>query len=363
MVCIGLSVLLSTNLTTAQIFQDSTSLNLAKRDVDCIYNMQFNDADQLYAKIVKLYPGHPVVFLLRGLSTYWKNYPMLYSNPARISYEEDLRRCIRLSEKNSNAAYESEYLLANLCARGMLLKLYDDNNLTLNVISLATGTYKYLRRSFRFAHACTDLQYYTGVYNYYREVYPTVYPVYKPLALLFPAGNKEAGLKDLQSAAADAVVLRGESYMLLSWVYLNFENKYQQALHYCKTLHGIYPENVLVSALYIKNLLLMKRYDEAEKLILDSLKETGNNYFRAQLIIFKGLLQEKKYHNYNLAQQYYNSGISKMAPFGQYGKEYTAYAYFGLSRISDTNREKEKSKMFREKAMKLGDFKKINFDK
>jgi hypothetical protein len=110
-------------------------------------------------------------------------------------------------------------------------------------------------------------------------------------------------------------------------------------------------------------MLLMKEYDEAEKLILVSTKESENKYFQAQLTIFKGVLQEKKYHDNNLARQYYSSGISKVAPFGAYANEYAAYGYFGLSRISAVEREKNISKKYREKAMKLGNFKKLNFDK
>jgi len=363
MVCIGLFVLLGTTPVHAQILQDSNSLELVKKEIDCIYRLQFTNADRLYNKISRMYPGHPVVLLLRGLSTFWKNYPLLHTNPAHQSFEEDLRHCIRLSEKSRNPANEAEFLLANLCARGLLLKYYSDNNLTMQTLPLVTSTYKYLRRSFNYTRSCSDLYYYTGVYNYYREAYPKVYPVYKPLAMLLPAGDMETGLKQLHIAADNAVVLRAESYLLLSWIYLNFENKYQQALYFSKSLHEMYPDNMSYYATYIKNLLLMKEYDEAEKLIVKSTKDVENKYFQAQLTIFKGILQEKKYHENTIARESYFAGISKVAPFGDYANEYAAYAYFGLSRISDAENEKGMSKKYRDKALKLGDFKKLNFDK
>ena len=363
MTCILVFAFLDSNMSNAQVLQDSTSLNLIKRDIDCIYNQQFEIANEINQKISKLYPGHPVTFLLKGLLTYWKYYPLLDTNPVHLSFEEDMHQCIRLSEKKCDAAYEAEYLLNNLCARGMLLKYYDDNNLTMEVIPLATGTYKYLRKSFSFNKVCTDLYYYTGIYNYYRETYPKIYPAYKPVSLLFPHGNINTGLKELHYSAINSVVLKAESYFILTWIYLNFENKYPQALYFSKTLHEMYPENALYLSLYIKNLLLMKYYDEAEKLIDHSRKEIENKYFQAQLIIFQGILQEKKYHDLHLAQEYYSSGISKLNPYGAYGDEYEAYAYFGLSRISYSRSEKNAGKKYRQLAMKLGDFKKINFDK
>jgi len=357
------SILLITNSANAQILKDSSILVQIKKDIDCIYNLEFEKARELNLKIAKSYPGHPVQFLLKGLLTYWKNYPMLYSSSERISMEEDLRQCIRLSEKHGNKEYKAEYLLSDLCARGLLIKFYDDNNQTFKVISLATSTYKYMRQSFSFTGDCSDLNYYTGVYNFYRESYPEVYPVYKPLALLFPPGDMKNGLKQLNTSAINAVVLRGESFFLLSSIYLNFENKFQQALQYSRPLHEMYPENIQYFAQYIKNLLLLKQYDDAEKLIIASLKENGNKYYLAQLNIFKGILQEKKYHDIPLAQEYYNSGINRITPYGEYGKEYAAYAYFGLSRISYSKSDNKAGKEYREKAKKLGNYKNLTFDK
>jgi len=362
LIALLLPVLLGNNTTTAQLFQDSTTMNLIKKDIDCIYNMEFTNAREIYMKINKSYPGHPVIFLLRGLQTYWKNYPLLNTNPAHVQFEEDLRECIRISEKKRIPGYEAEYLLNNLCARGMLLEYYNDNKLTMDVIPLATSTYGNLRKSFGLTNACTDLKYYTGVYNYYREAYPNVFPVYKPLALLFPSGNITTGLKDLHSVAANGVVLRAESYYLLAWIYINFENKYQQAIGYCKSLNTLYPDNVSYLSMYIKTLLILKQYDEAEKIIINSQKQTVNKYFQAQLFIFKGILQEKKYHDYNQAQQDYQSGVNRIAPFGAYGNECASYGYFGLSRISVIKGEKVVGNKLREKAIKLAAFKKINFD-
>jgi tetratricopeptide (TPR) repeat protein len=348
----------------AQLLQDSATLNLIKKDIDCIYGMKFTNAQEIYLKIKKSHPQHPVLFLLKGMQTYWKNYPLLSTSSAHVSFEEDLCQCIKLSCKNKVPAYEAEYVLANLCARGMLLEYYNENDMTMEVISLATSTYSKVRYAFDFTKICTDLHYYTGVYNYYREAYPKANSAYKPLVFLLPTGNMQTGLTDLRNAAINGVMLRAESYYLLAGIYLNFENKYQQAVNYCKTLCRLYPDNVVYLALYIKNLLLLKQYDEAEKLIITSQKEIENKYYQAQLNIFLGILQEKKYHNNNnLAEQYYNSGISKVTLFGTYGNEFKAYAYFGLSRISSVKGEVDKAKQLRGKAMKLVTYEKINFDK
>ena len=357
------SLFLGSVQVSSQLLQDSTALNLAKEDIDYIYNLQFNEAREVYPKIVNLYPSHPIVLLLKGIMTYWENYPMLHTNPSHVSFEEDMRQCIKLSETNQNPDHEAEYLLADLCARGMLLTFYSDNDLIMEVTPLTISSYKCLRHAFDFTEVCTDLYYFTGVYKYYREAYPKIYPVYKSLALLFPPGNMETGLKELQKAALSSVVLKAESYTMLTLIYLCFENKYPESLYYSKTLCEKYPGNELFLITYIRNLLLMKNFSEAEKLLSSPTSLESNKFFQAQLIILKGILQEKKYLNNKLAQQYYNTGISEISLFGNYGNEYAAYAYFGLSRLSDGHDEKHTRKIYRREAMKLADFKKINFDK
>jgi hypothetical protein len=360
---IGLSLFLGSLPVNAQLLQDTEALSLVKKDIDYIYNQQFNNAHEVYTKIAESYPGHPIALLLKGIMTYWENYPMLHTSPSHFSFEEDMRACIKLSEANTNKAYEAEYLLADLCARGMLLTFYDDNDIIMEVIPLTTSTYKHLRRAFNFTSVSADLYYFTGIYKYYREAYPKIYPVYKSLALLFPHGDLEAGLKELQTAAANSVVLRAESCYLLSLIYLGFENKLPESLFYCKTLHEMYPENMVYLSTYIRTLLLMKKYGEAEKLMSALPPEEENKYFQAQMMILKGILKEKKYLDNNTAQEYYNKGIRDISLFGKYGNEYAAYAYFGLSRISDANGEKQTRKTYRKEALKLADFKKINFDK
>jgi len=355
-------LLLSTTSLNGQFLKDSTSINLIKKGIDYVYNFQFNNAEKVGGELLKLYPGHPVIWLFRGMITYWENYPLIPTSEARASFEEDLKKCIELCDKNKNPATEAEILLVNLCARGLILLYYADNDLSLEVFPLANSTYHCIRRSFDFTTQYSDFYFFTGVYNYYREAYPEAHPVYKTLAFLFPKGSKVKGLEDLQVVAKNSIVLKAEAYSFLSLIYLSFENNYRQAAFYSKSLHGIYPDNPEYLGAYIKNLLLIKQYDEAEKEILSSVAYLKNPFFQAQVTIFKGILQEKKYHDIKQAQQFYLKGIKDISEFRSYGDEYAAYSYFGLSRISGINGDVDNQKMYRKLALKLADFKNIDFD-
>jgi len=98
----------------------------------------------------------------------------------------------------------------------------------------------------------------------------------------------------------------------------------------------------------------MKRYNEAEKLMPASQESEGNNYFQAQFIILKGIFQEKRYHNNKLAQQYYNTGLRDISYLVSMGMNIAAYAYFGLSRISEDDGEKHTRKILPERSSETG---------
>ena len=357
-----LSICFGTPAINAQILQDTASIIMVRQGIDSIFSMQFSYAEEVLKKISKLYPDHPVTILFRGIMTYWQNYPLMPNSVASSSFEKEIRKSIGLCEKKINPSYDAEYLLANLGARGLLLTFYADNGLSNDVYPLATSTYKYVRRSVDFTSYYPDFFFFTGLYNYYREVYPKVHPVYKSFAFLFPKGNREKGLNELELAAQNSILLKAESFSYLSYIYLNYENNYQQASYFSRHLHDLYPANPEFLTQYIKNLLLIKGYDEAEGLIISNDTIGQNAYTQSQFWIFKGILQEKKYHDYELAGNYYNTGIRNLGRFGEYGNEFVALGYFGLSRIAGINGEKENKKIYSKRAMKLADSKRNNFD-
>jgi hypothetical protein len=344
----------------SQILKDSSSIKLVKKGIDYVYNFQFSNAEKVSEEIRKLYPEHPINNLFRGMITYWRNYPLITTSVARDEFESEMRKCIDICSKNKNKEMEAEMLLVNLCARGFLLLFYTDNDMSFEVFPLARSTYQCIRRSFDFTANFLDLYFFTGIYNYYREAYPDAHPVYKTLAFIFPKGSKEKGLADLQIVSKKSIILKAESYAFLTDIFLYFENDFQKATFYSKSLHGLYPHNPHYLGAYIKNLLLIKRYDEAERIILSS-ENIDNAFFQAQLSIFKGIIQEKKYHDADQAKEFYTYGIRHISTYREFGNEYASYAYFGLSRISEIDGDIPNKKNYRKLAQKLAVARNIEF--
>ncbi len=355
------ALMLSITPVKSQILKDSASINLVKKGIDYVYNFQFSNAELVGQEIKKLYPDHPINLLFRGMITYWKNYPLTPTSEAKNAFESDMRKCIDICDKNKNSEAEAELLLVNLCARGFLLLYFTENDLSFEVFPIASSTYQGIRRAFDFTESYLDLKFFTGVYNYYREAYPEAHPIYKTLAFLFPKGSKAQGVADLDIVSKKSIIMKAESYSFMTDIYLYFENNFQKATFYSKSLHQLYPHNPQYLSMYIKNILLIRRYDEAEREILSS-DDLSNSFYQAQLTIFKGIVQEKKYHNLEQAKEFYTSGIRQISVYRDFGNEYASYGYFGLSRISEMKGDMSNMKNYRKLALKLAVSKNMEFN-
>ena len=344
---------------SGQILRDSVSINMLKDGISEIYNLRFKEADSVLKRLKDKYPQSPALTLYRGLTIYWQNYPILSSTASGNSFEDAMKECIRKCETNQ-AGNEDEYLLTGLCARGMLLMFYADNNLILKVFSLTNSTYPLIRKAFKISSTFTDFNFFTGLYDYYRQAYPEAHPVYKPLAILFPPGNKQKGLIELRHTAEKGLLLKAESAYFLSGIYQTYEKNQTEALNISRLLSYSYPSNIHYKAIFIKNLLISEFYKEAEKMIYSG-GEANNYFYQAELTIFRGFLEEKKYDNYKMAVELNNKGIEKISVFGELGKEIQAFGWLGLSRISALENDFRSEKIYREKASKLADIKTIDF--
>ncbi len=349
----SLSATFLTYPVEAQILSDTIVMRHIRKGIDYTYNMNFKDAQKEADEIRRIYPGHPVNFLFRAIIIYWQNYPLTPSSSASNDFEGTLHQAIESCEKNYKVEHDAEILLTDLSSRGMLLLYYSDNGLSRKVIGMAGGTYHYLKHSFLYTSVSPDFYFFTGLYRYYREEYPEVHPIYRPVASLFPKGDKEKGIKDLEISSEKSVFLKADSYSFLTWIFTNFEKDSQRATGYIKRLSELYPENYSYTVTYSKDLLTSKRYDDAEKLIQSISGKTNNRYLLAETDILNGILLENKYKNMKRARESYEKGISILTGFGVVGNEFAILGYMGLSRICESEGDQQGMKRNRRRAEDL----------
>ena len=358
-----LFTLIFTYSANSQILQDPETYARIKTGVDHIYNFEFAEAESVYRYLHSRYPNHSVPYLFKGLIIYWQNFPITPDSPYSKEFIRYLEESYNLAEQRFKAdENDAENLLSGLGALGLLLLYFADNGMSRSVISLAPETYKFVMRSFEFTGVYYDFYFITGLYNYYREAYPKAHPIYRPVVIFFPHGNKKLGLQQLKLASDSSLFLKAESNAFLAGIYQSFELNPSAACFYSKKLAYRYRKNTEFRIDYIRDLIIIKKYTEAERL-LENMPDTSNNsYLQAQMDILNAVVIEKKYKNDNKAEKLYRTGIKKAEPYKDYGHEYMAYAYFGLSRIFERANDLKNMKKYRKTALDMANYEHVNFD-
>lgn len=101
-----------------------------------------------------------------------------------------------------------------------------------------------LERALVLDPAMHDAEFGVGMYRYYADVAPAVLRFLRWL-LLLPGGNRVEGLQQLERAAAQGLLVRGEAQFQIHVLYLWYENKSREALEIVRSLQGRYPQNPL----------------------------------------------------------------------------------------------------------------------
>ncbi len=90
-----------------------------------------------------------------------------------------------------------------------------------------------------------DAEFGIGMYRYYADIAPAFFRFLRFL-LLMPGGDREQGLRQLERAAAEGVLVRGEAQFQIHVIYLWYEKKWPQALDIIRDLQQRYPRNPLL---------------------------------------------------------------------------------------------------------------------
>jgi hypothetical protein len=101
-----------------------------------------------------------------------------------------------------------------------------------------------LERALALDPAMHDAEFGIGMYRYYADVAPAVFRFLRWL-LLLPGGDREDGLRQLERAATQGVLVRGEAQYQIHILYLWYEQKWREALVIVRDLQARYPRNPL----------------------------------------------------------------------------------------------------------------------
>lgn len=343
--------------TKAQFLQDPEAMGLVKSSIDHIYNFEFAQADQFAAEINRKYPGHPVTYLLKAFSMNWKYIPIDGNKEKMGEYLQLLQQCLDATRKRYGpGSTDPEAVFFTMASHGYIALTYNYRGEFLKAVGEARKAYKALVDGMGFVEVNPDFYFTTGLYNYYVNVYPEMYPIVKPLMVFFKSGNKAKGLQQLRIGADKGVITMAETSYYLSHIYFAYEDKMTEALVYTGKLRRKYPGNPVYRMRYVENLLHLKRFDEAEK-ENKALAKYTKGMFAKGYNCFEGLIKEHDGDD-NAAKAAFERAIAVPLEM-QYIKEYHAMAYAGLARIADRAGDKKLAKTHYKKCLEYAEYKRV----
>lgn len=228
----------------AQLIPDARLHRLSAEALENVYAWNFKEARQQAAYIGQQYPGHPAAPFLMALVSYWEGRPLPAEGPEVARFEELLRQTGEQAARRLEANPEQpDMLFFQLMSKAVLMRHYAAVGQKMKAVGEAKETYQLVKQGFELADRYPDFRFSTGLYHFYREVYPEQHPIYKPFMMFFPSGDRQKGIRLITEASVLSVFSKVESALYLVYIYTEYEKQPARALQYAFRLHEQYPKN------------------------------------------------------------------------------------------------------------------------
>lgn len=307
-------------------------LEKIKSGLNYTYSIDFVRARGVLNDLNKEIPGHPVVSFMESLIVYWENYPLTPLNPKSELFIGLLEKSITGGKsmlENDPASLEG--LFFELFPRALYSEFWADNGKPGKVFPYLNSLYRQTQKGMTMQDKFPEFFFTSGLYNYYMEAYPEKHPAYKPIKLLFQAGDKQKGLDYLYYCSVNAVYVRNEARSFLSHIYMSYESNPLKASEFAGGLYREYPKNPVYTGNYAEILIFSKKFAIAE-IIVDNLSKLPGDFSRMEYLLYKALLDEKYHKNYPAAYEGFNAALKISEKFGEAASSYNALAWMGLGR-------------------------------
>jgi len=314
-------------------FKPGWAADSMKHAVDQLYNYQFAKATQTIAPVRRIDPGNPAIQIFDCLQIYWKFFPVSTHPAEYLKYISSLHKALdytnKLVKKDETNAENSFYaLLLNI----MIAKQMFEDGDRWKATQHAMDAFAFIKKGFVWQEKYQEYYLTTGLYKYYREFFPLMNPVYKPLMSVFPPGNIQEGLYFLERATVYSVFVKAEAMMYSSYINLRYQNDKKQGLHFASMMNSQYPENYLFKVLYIENLIQSADYEHA-RVELNKLITSPISFYKLPAALFRGMLEEKYAHDTDEALKWYLNVISLGVPVTKANTNYVGLAHYQIANI------------------------------
>jgi hypothetical protein len=228
----------------ASVLEDAGFLAAIDRGLEDLYDFRFAAAKLELDAAAARYPDHPVGPFLEAMPGWWQALADPDDASLRPPVRATLERTLELADRRLRTAPRDPdgrfFRAAALACRGRL-RSYDgewiaaawDGKRSIDLV-------RALRTEQPANH---DLLFGLGLYDFYADVVPKQYGVFRPLVAFFPRGDQSRGLEELAQVERDGHFARVEAaFARLEIEYLWLEDN-AAALAHAEALHARFPGN------------------------------------------------------------------------------------------------------------------------
>jgi len=335
--------------------------------INLMYDFQFEKSDKQFKWLIQEYGWHPLPYFLLGLSTWWKIAPNLENKNLDDEFLYLMDTSISLSKKiykDYNQIEGAFFLAASYGFKGRLLS---ERKKWRKAALSGRNALKFLKEVKGEENFIPEISFGNGLFNYYSIWVAEEYPLLKPIIRLFPKGDKEKGISQLDNAAKNSFYTRTEAQFFLMKI-LSQENNISKSFQLSNYLYDIFPNNSIFHGVYNSLLYRSGRFNECEKessIIVENFKNNKYGYkynLVRQASFFLGEIYNSK-SEIELSKKYYNKSIEMAKKINAEKMGYTLHSYFSLGKYAFNEKDHLSAKKYFNKVMKLTKrSEKINID-
>ena len=214
--------------------------------LDRLYSMDFPAADARFAEVERHFPGHPAGPLLSALVPWWRLLIDPEDKSLDAAFLAHIDRSLDLSKRRlKKNRDDADGLFFEAGASAFRARLLTFRQSWMRAGLDGRRALKNMRRLAKRDPGNDDLAFGVGLFDYLVEAVPQRYRWLKPVARLFPKGDKARGLAELRRAADRGRFAKVEARYALFQILDQFEGDLGRASAELSQLRREYPTNSL----------------------------------------------------------------------------------------------------------------------
>jgi len=268
LLCIGQTL----NAQTPVLLHNERFQQDAVTAIDSLYNRNAEASREVMRTWQNRYPDHPIWTMWDAIEIWWQVLDDLYDHSLDDKLMEAMQRSDfeagRLLNRQSN---HPDALVVRALANGYIARHYANRDKWVTSVRTARRAYVSYQQLMEVEPDFVDNEFVRGMVSYYAAYIPDEYPVVRAVSWFLPDGDREEGLKKINTAASTGIFSRPEATYFMGNILLNYEKNYASAITYFNRLTEDYPDNGYYRRLVVRTLASQNRNMEVLEQVVEAI--------------------------------------------------------------------------------------------